>query len=72
VAAQASAKVEKKGKQKLFFNLIGQSAVIFLSFSELRRMSVVARVLPEAKIVQKIPNCGSIGPNFANLLNNMG
>jgi hypothetical protein len=35
VAAQASAKVEKKGKQKLFMDLIGQSAVIFLSFSEL-------------------------------------
>ena len=30
-AVQASAKVEKKGKQKLFMNLIGQSAVIFLS-----------------------------------------
>ena len=69
---QASAKVEKKGKQKLFMNLIGQSAVISLSFSELCWMSVVATVLPEAKIVQKMPDCGSIGPNFANLLNNIG
>ena len=37
-AVQASAKVEKKGKQKLFMNLIGQSAVICLSFSGLCRM----------------------------------
>ena len=67
---KASAKVEKKGKQKLFMNLIGQSAVICLSFSVLH--VVVAAVLPEAKIVQKMSNCGSIGPNFANLLNNIG
>jgi len=64
VASQASAKFEKQGKQKLFMNLIGQSAVIFLSFSELCQMSVVARVLPEAKILQKMPNCGYIGPKF--------
>jgi hypothetical protein len=32
VAGEASAKVEKKSKQKLFIDLIGQSAVIFLSF----------------------------------------
>jgi len=35
-------------------------------------MTVVATVLPEAKMVQKMPNCGSIGPNFADLLNNIG
>ena len=29
-------------------------------------------VLPEAKIVQKMPDCGSIDPNFRNLLNNIG
>ena len=33
---------------------------------------VVATVLPEDKIVQKMPDCGSIGPNFANLLNDIG
>ena len=69
---QASAKVEKKGKQKLFIDLIGQSAVICLSFSGLVLHVVVATVLPEDKIVQKMPDCGSIGPNFANLLNNIG
>ena len=29
-------------------------------------------VLPEAKIVQKMSDCGSMDPNFANLLNNTG
>ena len=37
LAAEASANVEKKSKQKLFINLIGQSAVIVLSFSDRRR-----------------------------------
>ena len=32
---------------------------------------VVATVLPEDKKVQKMSDCGSIGPNFANLLNNI-
>ena len=34
--------------------------------------NTVATMLPDDKIVQKMPNCGSIGPNFANLLNNIG
>ena len=32
--------------------------------------TVAVTVLPEDKNVQKMPNCGSIGPNFMNLLNN--
>ena len=34
--------------------------------------TVAVTVLPEDKNVQKMPNCGSIGPNFAGLLNNIG
>jgi hypothetical protein len=33
--------------------------------------TVAATVLPEEKTVQKMLNSGSIGPNFANLLNNI-
>ena len=32
--------------------------------------TVVVTVLPDNKTLQKMPNCGSIGPNFVNLLNN--
>ena len=62
-AVQASAKIEKKGKQKLFMNLIGQSLSFVSAFWTVSHV-VVATVLPKDKIVQKMPGCGSLGPNF--------
>ena len=61
----------------LLKNIVDILPLTFTSYYSLQvyrlpqRSSRVVTVLPETKIVQKMPDCGSRGPNFESLLNNL-